>query len=153
MDKFDEIKKLKELLDSKVITVDEFNTLKNELLNPNHISIKETNSENENLELKKSNGALKIIYKKMFFLYSPNYKIKIDDVSLPDINLGKNYEAKIPIAKNNYHLKIEYSLLGIFSSKTDIFIDNLDLYKNYIVEVNYDRIAGGFSSEYTINEF
>lgn len=153
MDKLDELKKMKELFDSGMISKEELNILKVDLLSSDEIPNKNLNLSSKNSDIQKPNGVLKITYKQMFFLFYPNYSLKIDGVNLPHINIGKNYAVEIPIKKNNYDFKIEYSLFGIFKSKTDIHINNLDLYKNYIVEITYDRYAGSFSDKYTIYEF
>ena len=145
MDKISKLKELKELLDNNIISNQEYNYLKEEIL---EVKTNLIEKEIELIQNNENNGVLTLVYEGMWFLVDVKTKIYKNGVLITTESTKKGFNLKIPIDSTN--MELELSLLGIKSTKFKI--EEIDLRKNYTMTCFYDRTWGKYSEKFQISE-
>ena len=150
MDKLENLKKMKLLLDDGILTETEFLMMKNEILTNNN-ELLPTRNLNENnrkeTQLIKS-GFLTVIFNGQWALFDAKTKIFINDELHSTHSTKNGFNVKIPIETENIKLKLQIMEL----ESTTFEIDDLDVQKNYSIILKYDRIWGKYSSKFKFSE-
>jgi hypothetical protein len=151
MDKIEELTKLKELLDNGIISHEEFDSLKNEILNSKQdkladiIPIDSIKTENNN---KPQSGVLTINYKGKWFLLDAKTTLKINGEVHSKHSTKKGFSVEIPIESESIKLG-----LAIGGMKTTTY-DLKELKKgcDYNLELIYDDVWGKYSNKFNMSE-
>lgn len=143
MDKITELKKLKGLLDSRVINENEFQSLKDEVLTNN------SNDSNNTMELNKEiQGVLTISFSGQWFLIDAKTKLSINGVLHSTHSTKKGFKVDIPINFDKISLKA--TIAGLKSTVYDI--SGLNANTNYEFELIYDTLYGKYSDDFKLTE-
>ncbi len=139
MDKIKELTELKNLLDNGVINIDEFQTLKNEILSKSSDSYAENPSTNKK-------GTIALSYGGQYFLFDVKTEIYINGKFHSKQSTKNGFHIIIPIESNSITIK-----LGLMGMKSSIYeLTALDISKNYIITFFYDKMWGRYSSNFNI---
>jgi hypothetical protein len=153
MDKIEELKKLKQLLDDGVISENEFQSLKNEILN-NDAETSRVLQDVEKLKLDEvtkneaSYGTLTVRYNGRWFLFDPKTIIKVNGIIHSKHLTKKGFSVNIPIKSQSINLEVTVN-------NTVLTVYNLNDLKeelNYNLELKFDMQSGGYSNKYKLTE-
>lgn len=140
MNKIEELNKLKDLLDKELITREEFNEMKKEIISDETETIIEKSNSDK--------GYITVSFAGKWFLFDAKVKILVDDKLHSKHSIKKGFSQNIPLVSSKMKLKI---VLGGMKSTT-FKLDELDLNKSYDLELEYDNTWGKFSDECNFKE-
>lgn len=153
MDKIQELTKLKGLLDNGIIDQKEYEKMKADILNQGANTPSGTVSSNTNLAAEKvpnpiKKGSLKISFGGQWFLFDAKTKLFIDDKLHSSHSTKQGFSIDVPIEKSKLNIKV---MLGGMKSTT-YQIDELELNKQYELELIYDNTWGKYSKKFNFSE-
>tara|TARA_B100000963_G_scaffold246188_1_gene215559 strand:- start:1817 stop:2296 length:480 start_codon:yes stop_codon:yes gene_type:complete len=157
MGKLDELQSLKELLDSGLLTEEEFVRMKNEIIQG--VTNESDKTVNINDEIKdndsvipssevKNPGTITVSFEGQYFLFDVKTKIFLNGNQHSSHSTKKGFSSIIPFTDDNIELKI--SLAGMKS--TTFNIEELDSRKEYFLKLEYDVAWGKYSDEFKFEE-
>ena len=146
MDKLDALKNLKQLFDDGALSEKEFVELKKSVLNNtvNHSTIEPGIKEiqkKENANIKP--GTLRINFKGAPALWSFATKLYINNLYHSTLSTKKGFTISIPIPSKRLTIKLIWGEL----KTTSYELEELEIGKNYYVELLWDRSIGSYSNE------
>ena len=148
MDKIAELKSLKELLDSGVITEVEFAKMKNEVLNGNQVKKKIHIEDSQSDIIAENPGTIMVSFEGQYFLFDAKTKIFLNGNLHSTHSTKKGFAVLIAFSDDSIELKV--SLAGVKS--TIYTIDELDVKKEYFLTLEYDTTWGKYSNEFKFTE-
>jgi hypothetical protein len=153
MDKIQELTKLKGLLDNGIIDQKEFEKMKADILNQGVNTPSESASSNTNIASEKvsntiEKGMLKISFGGQWFLFDAKTKLFIDDKLHSTHSTKQGFSVDIPIEKSKLNIKV--TLGGMKSTTYEL--DELELNKQYELDLIYDNIWGKYSKKFNFSE-
>lgn len=148
MDKLENLKKLKQLLDDGALSEKEFVEMKIQTLS-------KTNNEKEsiqNLNVTKKgteqNGILTISFSGQWFLFDAKTKLFVNDDLHSTHSTKQGFNVRIPIITDKISIKVVLA-----SIKSTLYeLQELDKSKNYTLGLIYDTAWGKYSNKFNITE-
>ncbi|MDR7210921.1 hypothetical protein [Flavobacterium piscis] len=148
MDKLENLKKLKQLLDDGALSEKEFVEMKIQILS-------KTNNEKEsiqNLNVTKKgteqNGILTISFSGQWFLFDAKTKLFVNDDLHSTHSTKQGFNVRIPIITDKISIKVVLA-----SIKSTLYeLQELDKSKNYTLGLIYDTAWGKYSNKFNITE-
>lgn len=157
MGKLDDLQSLKDMLDSGVLTEDEFVQMKNEIIqgvaNERDRKVNSNNEFAENDSITpsmevKNPGTITVSFEGQYFLFDAKTKIFVNGNLHSTHSTKKGFSSTIPFNDESIELKI--SLAGLKS--TTFNIEELDSKKEYFLQLEYDVTFGKYSDEFKFEE-
>jgi hypothetical protein len=148
MDKLENLKKLKQLLDDGALSEKEFVEMKIQILS-------KTNNEEEsiqNLNVTKKgteqNGILTISFSGQWFLFDAKTKLFVNDDLHSTHSTKQGFNVRIPIMTDKISIKVVLA-----SIKSTVYeLQELDKSKDYTLGLIYDTAWGKYSNKFNITE-
>ncbi|GEC72233.1 hypothetical protein SAMN05443543_103373 [Flavobacterium flevense] len=148
MDKLENLKKLKQLLDDGALSEKECVEMKIQILS-------KTNNEKEsiqNLNVTKKgteqNGILTISFSGQWFLFDAKTKLFVNDDLHCTHSTKQGFNVRIPIITDKISIKVVLA-----SIKSTLYeLQELDKSKNYTLGLIYDTAWGKYSNKFNITE-
>jgi hypothetical protein len=151
MDKLENLKKLKQLLDDGALSGEEYSKMKNEILSNVDEEIKPSLDADikENKKVKKTKtGILTVSFKGQWFLFDAKTQLFINNVLHSTHSTKNGFRVEIPIASEEISIKVV--LMSIKS--TEYKLEELDKSKDYSFGLIYDSAWGKYSNKFNIVE-
>lgn len=150
MDKLENLKKLKQLFDNGVLSEKEYSDLKNDVLSKNDNSVKPEERFNEKPQknCKIKNGNFILSFKGNWSLFDAKTKIFINNELCFTESTKNGFEVSFPI--ESAQIKLKMVVGGVNSTIFDI--KEIELHKNYKMELSFDRTCGKYNNNFKIIE-
>lgn len=145
MDKIQELKKLKDLLDNNIVNEQEFEKMKKEILSD---SISKSTPDKTIINTQQKKGELTISFPGQWFLFDAKIKLFVNKELHSTHSIKKGFSVQIPITSSDLNLKV---ILGGMKS-TVYEINELKTNENYELELVYDDTWGKFSKKFNFTE-
>jgi hypothetical protein len=151
MDKLENLKKLKILFDDGILSENEYSEMKNEILSKSNNQIsasKKLSIESIITSPQSKNGVLTVSYPGRYFLFDAKTKLYVNNELHSTHSTKKGFSVKIPIDFESVTLKVAI----LDSQSTSYEIEELDMVKNYSMELIYDIVWGKYSDKFNFSE-
>lgn len=143
MDKLSQLEKIGRLRQDGIISEEEFQKLKSDILNDGSTS---QSTSNVNAEEGAFKTYLTIRFDGVWLIFDAKTDIYINDEFHSSQSTKKGFEVEIPLEQSSINLKLILMKIRI----TEIELDNLDLSKNHELVLSYSNSSGKFESEYEL---
>ncbi|MCG3165159.1 MAG: hypothetical protein POELPBGB_00921 [Bacteroidia bacterium] len=150
MDKLENLKKLKKLLDDNVITEKEYSEMKNEILGKSENEIPSSNfanNESKKETQQKKNGSLTLSFGGVWLLVDWKTYILVNNELHSTHSIKKGFTEIIPINAESMILTI-----NIGAMSTTYELEELNQQKNYSMELSYSRVSSKFDDKFNFSE-
>ena len=147
MDKIEELKKLKQLLEDSVINEEEFKSLKTEILNTDTGKIVQEEKKLKVYEEEKY-GTFTVSYKGRWFLIDAKTTLNINGVMHSKHSTKKGFSVNIPIESDSITINVKVG--GVSSTTYDL--KELKKGCNYNLELIFDDTWGKYSNKFKLSE-
>jgi hypothetical protein len=154
--KFEELGKAKDLLDSNLITIEEFNTLKKDIFNGKDSEsadiriTEESKIPEKNPDIKKDYGVLFVEFPgDSSFLVDNKVKIYADGVHLATESFKNGFSVPISLKNIPKELKVKLSIREKIYNLKEITLNNSSSYQ---LALKYSTLWGNFESKFSITE-
>jgi hypothetical protein len=148
MDKLENLKKLKQLLDDGVLSEKEYSEMKNEILSKTDDDVKSSLDTPVKENKKNKTGILTVGFKGQWFLFDAKTQLFVNNVLHSTHSTKQGFSVQIPITSEKISIKVV--LMSIKSTVYDL--EELDKSKDYSLGLIYDTAWGKYSNKFNIVE-
>lgn len=148
MDKLENLKKLKQLLDDGVLSEKEYSEMKNEILSKTDDDVKSSLETPITENKKNKTGTLTVGFKGQWFLFDAKTQLFVNNVLHSTHSTKQGFSVQIPITSEKISIKVV--LMSIKSTVYDL--EELDKSKDYSLGLIYDTAWGKYSNKFNIVE-
>lgn len=149
MDKLENLKKLKQLLDDGVLSEKEYSQMKNEILSKTDNDVKsslDTPAKEKKKDKKNKSGILTVGFKGQWFLFDAKTQLFVNDVLHSTHSTKQGFSVQIPISSEKISIKVV-----LMSIKSTVYeLEELDQSKDYSLGLIYDSAWGKYSNKFNI---
>ena len=148
MDKLENLKKLKQLLDDGVLSEKEYSEMKNEILSKTDDDVKSSLNTPVKENKKNKTKILTVGFKGQWFLFDAKTQLFVNNVLHSTHSTKQGFSVQIPITSEKISIKVV--LMSIKSTVYDL--EELDKSKDYSLGLIYDTAWGKYSNKFNIVE-
>lgn len=151
MDKIENLKKLKELLDNGVISSNEFSKMKSEILSDKDDGVELSqvqSTKGDSNKINESTGTLTVRFDGQWFIFDVKTQLFVDNKLHSTHSTKRGFNAVIPITSDRLLIKVV--LMSMKS--TEFELEELDKSKDYTLILKYDTAWGKYSNKFQIVE-
>ena len=148
MDKLENLKKLKQLLDDGVLSEKEYSEMKNEILSKTDDDVKLSLDTPITENKKNKTGTLTVGFKGQWFLFDAKTQLFVNNVLHSTHSTKQGFSVQIPISSESISIKVV-----LMSIKSTVYeLEELDKSKDYSLGLIYDSAWGKYSNKFNIVE-
>ncbi|RDI50479.1 SHOCT domain-containing protein [Flavobacterium glaciei] len=148
MDKLENLKKLKQLLDDGVLSEKEYSEMKNEILSKTDDDVKSSLETPITENKKNKTGTLTVGFKGQWFLFDAKTQLFVNNVLHSTHSTKQGFSVQIPISSESISIKVV-----LMSIKSTVYeLEELDKSKDYSLGLIYDSAWGKYSNKFNIVE-
>jgi hypothetical protein len=149
MDKLENLKKLKQLLDDGVLIENEFSEMKNEILSKTVSDTKaqeRLNYKENKIAQQTKNGILTISFSGQWFLFDAKTQLFVNNELHSTHSTKKGFSVRIPITSDKMSIKVV-----LMSIKSTVYeLEELNKSRDYSLGLIYDTTWGKYSNKFNI---
>jgi len=145
MDKLDNLKKLKSLLESNVITESEYSKMKEEILNPSTPDVV-----SKKTEVPKKEGVMTVSFAGQFALIDMKVHLYINEQFHSTQSYRKGFSVKVPLTVDK--LQVEVKNISITGTNSTIYeFEDFEQGRDYLLELSFDALSSRFHKDFNLS--